>query len=182
MNHSFDSTCFALVTLGYNASGDFLCKHEQEYITKKLNEFYHENGGIDENITIDQVISKFHEIVENIEIVYTKIKQSLWYQAERDIAIDEDASYHYRVGSHVYINDTPLNEYVNKREFAYYGYPNAYYEIIENFEDAPRIRLIDFDTFLNTGSFNSERKTTKRKRSFYSNLNRNIIKRSRRFF
>ena len=182
MNPSFDSMCFTLATLGHNASGDFLCKHEQEYVTKKLNEFYQENGGKDENITNDQVISKFHEIVDNIEIVYHKIKTCWWYHYERERAIDEDASYYYRVGSHVYVNDMPLNEYVDKREFAYHGYPNAYYDIIENFEDAPRIRLIDFDTILTSGTFNAETKTTKRKRSLHPNINRNIIKRTRRFF
>lgn len=178
MNPSFDSTSFLLATLGTSSSGELFCKDEQEYITKKLNDYYNQNES-PENLTTQQIIDRFHEIVTNIESVYTKIKQSLWYNYEKEFALDEDVSYYYRVGNHIYINDIPLNEYMNTRDFVYNGYPNAYHDIIQNFEDAPKIRKINFDVILTSGSFNDQRKSSKRKHTFHPNANHNIIKRKK---
>lgn len=153
MSLSYDILTFFLTTIGLQVDGDFLCKHEAEYVTKRLEQFYDEHP---EKMDDSQIIEYARTIIADIEYVLNHIRSSEWFAYSRDCVLSENESYKYNVGVDAIIDLTDfgrnmtvsLNDYVKMKEFAYYGYTSANYAVSGQYIDFSFSFPIDFDEYL----------------------------------
>lgn len=150
---SFDTLVSFLTTIGLQVDGDFLCKHEADYVSKRLSKFYHQkNGIIDEH----QILEYAKTIISDIEHVLVHIRSSEWFNYGRDYVLFVNEAYTYRVGTDAVIDLTEygrdmkvsLVDYVKMKEFAYYGYKPANISIADQIIDFSFSFPIDFDEYL----------------------------------
>ena len=153
MSISFDMLSFFLTTIGLQVDGDFLCAHEAEYVTKRLQKFYEDN---DEKVDNTQIIEYARTIISDIKYVLNHIRSTEWFAYGRDYVLFENESYKYRIGTDATIDlkqfgrnmNVPLTKYVNMKEFAYFGYTSSNIAVCDQFIDFPFSFPIDFDEYL----------------------------------
>ena len=153
MSLSYDIITFFLTTIGLQVGGDFLCKHEAEYVKRRLEKFYDEHP---EKVDDDQIIEYAKTIISDIEYVLQHIRSTDWFAYGRDYVLFENESYKYRIGNDAFIDlvdygrnmKVSLNDYVKMKEFAYYGYTGANYAVSDKYINFSFSFPIDFDKYL----------------------------------
>jgi len=156
MSLSFDTLSFFLTTIGLQVDDDFLCTHEVEYVTKRLQQFYEENNG---NVDEYQILQYARTVISDIEYVLNHIRSSEWFSYGQKYVLSENESYKYGIDIDATIDLIPIGRninvslptYVNMKEFAYYGYTSSNIAVCDQFIDFPFSFSfpINFDKYLN---------------------------------
>jgi hypothetical protein len=153
MNVSFDTLSSFLTLIGLQTDNDFLCKHESDYVSQKLNEFFESKSG---NVNTDELIEYAKTIVSDIEQVLDHIRSTEWFRYSKDIILDMNESHKYNVSCDATIDMNQfgrniimsLSDFVKTKEFAFYNQEYIVREIVECFENAPHIFPINFDDYM----------------------------------
>jgi hypothetical protein len=149
---SFDTISFFLTAIGLEVDGNFLCNHEADYVSKRLKHYYRENSNVNEN----EILQYARTIITDIENVLNHIRSTKWFLHSKEYVVFENDSYKYRTGSNATINLShigrdllvPLIDYINMKEFAYYGYESANIDVSNTFIDFSFSFPIDFDEYI----------------------------------